>query len=364
VSGRVDVHHVARAGERPAFQPPDPDPTDDTYASLQRYLQPAEVGIDAEFMWTREGGGGAGIRFVDIEQGWPSAHEDLPVPLATLGYNDPAFEAHGAGVLGVICASDDARGVIGIAPESTLAACISIQVEGGGQTSVANAVTSAIQFLTPGDVILVEEELVRSNARYPVEVSDPEFHAIRLATALGYIVIEPAGNSEGSLDTNSETAAILGRKAGTWRDSGAIMVGAGYSENRNRVTGCRYGSRIDCWAQGANVVSCGNGDLAGTTPADSYTQVFGGTSAAAAIIAGAAIVVQSYNLVTTGARLTPRQMRSVLPMGGTLPADGSTDVIGRMPDLEYVVQFVLGRASDGGLRSLAPDDLEADGTVG
>jgi len=59
---------------------------DDTYAGTENFLDAAPTGIDARWVWTQPNGDGAGMHFIDLEQGWLLGHEDLPSP--TLLFND------------------------------------------------------------------------------------------------------------------------------------------------------------------------------------------------------------------------------------------------------------------------------------
>ena len=57
-----------------------------------------------------------------------------------------------------------------------------------------------------------------------------------------------------------------------------------------------YGSRVDLQAWGTGVVTTGYGDLAeyGGDKNQRYTDTFDGTSSAAACVAGAVVLLQSY----------------------------------------------------------------------
>jgi hypothetical protein len=118
------------------------------------------------------------------------------------------------------------------------------------------------------------------------------------------------------------------------------MVGAAISEvPHDRWYWSNYGSRIDCYAWGENIVTTGYGDLyRGTDDNSAYTNTFGGTSGAAAIIAGTALIVQGKRQATTG-RLSPAQMRDVLsnPAAGTAQGGNVAGHIGVMPDLSLIV---------------------------
>jgi hypothetical protein len=88
-------------------------------------------------------------------------------------------------------------------------------------------------------------------------------------------------------------------------------------------------------------MSTGYGWIGGTAGPNSYTNRFGGTSGAAAIVAGAAVVIQGLHKYFKGRPLTPAEMRHVLRATGTpqLPA-GATQKIGVMPDIRKAARFL------------------------
>ena len=69
----VETAYVMRPG------PPPVSPADDPRNANQGYLDAAPNGIDARYAWSLgiPGVDGAGIGFVDMEQGWNLNHEDL-----------------------------------------------------------------------------------------------------------------------------------------------------------------------------------------------------------------------------------------------------------------------------------------------
>jgi hypothetical protein len=87
-------------------------------------------------------------------------------------------------------------------------------------------------------------------------------------------------------------------------------------------------------------VSCSS-DAYGNTSA--YTSSFNGTSAAAAIIAGAALVVQSLAKTHLGRHLRPDELRNILsdPDRGTPPDSPDRMRIGVMPDLRRIATEVF-----------------------
>ncbi|MCP4995327.1 MAG: S8 family serine peptidase, partial [Gammaproteobacteria bacterium] len=148
------------------------------------------------------------------------------------------------------------------------------------------------------------------------------------------------GNGGNDLDAfvNDAGDQILNRGSAGFRDSGAIVVGAASSAvPHTRVEQTNFGSRVDCYAWGEDVVSPSS-DMNGAT--DKYTNYFGGTSSASAIVTGAALVVQGVAEANLGKRFTPHQMRTILSSAtnGTRSNDPDIDRIGVMPDLRKILQ--------------------------
>lgn len=357
-------------------------PAGDRGTKEQGYLNAAPVGIDARWAWTRPNGAGQNVGFVDIEQGWLLAlsasstaqqHEDLPrlsdrlrvsrgVPRTMSRDTCPQSLHHGSAVLGVVAGTRNSIGVTGIAPEVASVEVASHKTSPATRGDVANAIDKVLPFMAPGDVLLIEHQ--DDNSR-PSETVGATFSAIRRAIARGVIVIEPAGNFNVDLDSVNS----LNPSHARFRDSGAIIVGAcnmpdSAGNGRTRwvttpsdfplassspaflpfcggvppmLPGSNYGARVDCYAWGEGIVSAGYGWLGGTMPTNSYTNRFGGTSGAAAIVAGAAVVIQSLHKHAMGRPLTPSEMRTALRANGTpQQPSGATQKIGVMPDVRKV----------------------------
>ena len=332
----------------------------------QGYLAAAPNGIGVTSAWALVDGSGVG--FADIERCWRVSHEDLAglVPVVLNG-NDTSFASsarHGAAVLGIVAGRHNTLGVIGIAPGVT-GPRLSTQYIGAATPNVAGAVSAAVlgpSALAPGDVLLIEVQLPPDFR--PAESENLTFSAIRLASALGIIVIEAAGN--GSFDLALTLPVFDPTSPSFQGDSGAIIVAGGTSTvPHGRAGNTNFGARIDCYAWGQNVTTVsGGGELTPAAVEDQrYTGVFDGTSAAAAIVAGAALLLQDvYQRPTPtrpgGGRLSPRHMRALLKAN-----PGSTDcaagaAIGRMPDLGQLVT-VLGTIPDLYIR----DDIGDAGSV-
>jgi Subtilase family len=163
----------------------------------------------------------------------------------------------------------------------------------------------------------------------PAEVDDADFAAVRLATGLGIVVVEAAGNGNRNLGAwTGDLGRRLTRDGA--EDSGAIVVA---SCNRQLETDTStFGSRVDCYAWGDGVAAA-NGS-------GGYRDDFNGTSSAAAIIAGVAVVVQGMHRAATGSFLTSTAMRDLLSDPSGTPqvpaAARQTTPIGVMPDLQAI----------------------------
>ncbi|VAW41942.1 Microbial collagenase [hydrothermal vent metagenome] len=323
---------------------------DDPYNGNQGYLDPAPIGINARWAWTQPNGEGAGIGFIDLEQGWFPNHEDFTSKSPTIIYGDNrdgvgSYKGnHGTAVLGQVIADDNSVGVVGIAPSvSSVRMTSHYDSATGTALNVADAILAVIPSMDVGDSLLLEVQ----RSFLPTETDDADFDAIRLAVAHGIVVVEAAGNGNANLDTYADALGdnILNRGGADFRESGAIIVGASESAlPHNRASFSNFGSRIDCYGWGENVVSCGYGDLdAGTGDNSSYTDTFGGTSSASPIVTGAAILLQGMYEANTGTRLSPLQMRALLsdPTTGTAQGGGVAGNIGVMPDLQAIIGTTL-----------------------
>jgi hypothetical protein len=205
--------------------PPPVNPGDDPRNANQGYEDAAENGIDVRYAWGFPGGDGAGIGFVDMEQGWNLDHEDLAAAGITLisGINSSYF-SHGTAVLGEVLMADNKLGGVGIAPSAT--GRVVSQWRTAANFNTVDAILDAIAHMAFGDVLLLEAQEydpVSGNGLWPVEIADATYEAIRLATALGIVVVEAACNGSNDLDlyTNALGKRIFDRDSTDFRDSGA-----------------------------------------------------------------------------------------------------------------------------------------------
>ena len=229
----------------------------------------------------------------------------------------------------------------------------------GSHFNTAEAIAAAIEQMQSGDVLLIETTAPPDPQLgwVPVEVQPLMFDLIKMATSIGITVLEPAGNNliakedgtvagKGSnLDAfvNSDGKFVLNRASPDFKDSGAIMVGAASSDvPHERLDFSNFGSRVDCYAWGQHIATCG-GDIPfdpnEASPQKTYTLNFGGTSGATAIVAGAAVLLQSWALKQLGGVMITLTLRALLS-DTTLNTQSKTpsqDRIGVMPDLNRII---------------------------
>jgi hypothetical protein len=343
-------------GRPPMVNPNDP------WFPLQRYFHDAPEGTGAQHAWDHPllSGAGEGFSVADVEVGFPVKHTDLPMnKILRVGPPGPVtsyYADHATAVLGILCARDNTEGVIGGAPMLNQALMCSNYV--GGQPTTGDAITRAMQKLNEGDVILIEhqDEIVVEDplggspitVGVPAEYDEDVYEAICLATAAGIIVVEAGGNGdEGLVPVDFDQLALddgapFDPNQPKSRESDAIVVSAAeFCKVPNignlRLPWAPYGNRVDCYARGVGIATTRAG---GGKPATLISATFGGTSAAAAIIAATALQVQGLVKAKLNTLLSPAEMRSLFrdaSLGTPALAENPQRLIGPMPDLEKIV---------------------------
>ncbi|PGX91580.1 putative mucin/carbohydrate-binding domain-containing protein, partial [Bacillus thuringiensis] len=215
----------------------------------------------------------------------------------------------------------------------------------------ADAILSAVHNLQAGDILLLEAQASYDgygDKYLPVEVHPDIFDAIRVGADKGIIIIEAGANGSNDLDNFKDRNGkkILNRNSPDFKDSGAIMVGAGSSTvPHKRLWFSNYGSRLDVYGWGENVDTTSANPSQNTT--NLYTSTFSGTSSASPIIAGAATSIQGIAKEHRGYPYTPAELRNILsnPNTGTQSQDPWNDRIGVLPDLKSILDN-LGFNSD------------------
>ncbi len=353
----------------------------------QKYLDAAPVGVDARYAWLWNGGTGAGVNVVDIESGFDRNHEDLPAVIENDQFPfDPTTLTerqlnHGTSTLGVIAGVDNGFGVKGIAHDANVyfspasyAATFGTQYVLGIDGFFTGTLIS--KDMQPGDVIVFEQQLAGPNVGestispqfglVAVEWFKPNWDAIRMATANGFVVVQAAGNGHQDLDGNEYLTdpdayhqPFRMNDATRVNDSGAIIVGAGYSgadwspysfsQPNTRHYYSNHGGRVDLHAWGDAVVTAGPGNPQ-TIPyydgdnndiSDDYSSGYGGTSSATAIMGGVCTAFQGfYKEWSGGGTMTSQAMRDALRVDATPQSTIIPGNIGPMPNLRGAIEAI------------------------
>jgi serine protease len=311
------------------------DDASGVFDHCQLYLEPASRGgLGIRPAWSA-GACGRGVTLIDVEWGWDD-HEDMP-PLLPIWWPKASSTNmdHGVNVVGMLGAPHDKKGIKGIASK----ACYGVvQVDPKDPLTLFLGMLRAIAVLRPPGIILIEDqrEVCRwfsdrnCAAKMPLEASWLGRHLARLAIRLGLYVVQAAGNAHQNLDLWMSRS---------FSDSGAIVVGAAEPWRNQRYIG-NYGQRVDLSGWGKDVVTCGHLSTRGQNDLQwrresrrCYTQSFGHTSAAAAMVAGC-VALLAGQAVAKGRSIPPLEMRRILRETGHMtPPD-----IGPRPDLEKALK--------------------------
>jgi serine protease len=368
------------------------------YEAEQIHLDPAPVGIDAEWAWGLPGGRGSGVKYIDLEVEWNLGHSDLPAAFVRLpsdyGWPGPGcsnsvctygdiYVNHGTAVLGIISSLNDGVGTTGIASAASFGICDVDHYDHYEFPNMADSLNIAAASIAAGDLLLIETAVPGPSpggtpacagnqyADIPVEWLLVNFDAIQNATAAGKIVVEAGGNGEVDLDDPRYGTAFDPAQ----RDSGAILVGAGGPTTHAAECYSNYGQRFDVQGFGGGIVTTGYGNrfpgssFACNGPGDchfdqTYTQSFGGTSGGAAMVLGAAAVLQGVSKTNYGRTLTPAQVRDALKINATPQPPPATNHVGPLPNLRGLIRADLAPYAQSGWTDPLVPRSTADATCG
>jgi len=315
-------------------------------------------------MFNVTNGRGELIQVCDLEGGWDFQHEDLREHNGRLIHGSQAPLAawldHGSAVLGEIAGVYNNFGVTGIASKSKIYGS-SIYDARGQQTSVAQAVVAAADFLNRGDILLIELHRIGPRGQFiPMEFWPDNFDAMKYATEKGVLVIEAGGNGNQNLDHPDYNRSQPGFPP-SWRnpfnrtlaDSGTIIIGAGspsygiHGPDRSRLGFSNFGNSVDSQGWGREVVTLGYGDLQRRTGRlQLYTSQFSGTSSASPIVVGVVASLQSY-AKGKGIQLGPKEWRDLLRRTGSPQTDAPgrprTERIGTRPNMKQLRDLIDSR---------------------
>jgi hypothetical protein len=348
--------------------------------ALQGHMTPAPVGVDAPYGWSIPGGRGSGVTVICYEYGYIENHEDQQQNfLGTVaGTNNTYYGQHGSAMLGIIGADDNEGGANGIAPDA--------QLGFAGYGGAARIIELA-DYLSPGDVIVMAmgDYVTGWPKSVPMDYFPDRYLAIRYATDNGIVFVHSAGNGQSDLDDAFFDIPKSGYPAWwsnpfrrTDLDSGAILVGGGMPEtvgypwhsasrdygpprarwaNTNPVSGglaggSAYGACVDAQAWGVRIATHVGGIAYYPAPDTyKYTNSFGGTSGASAIVAGVCASIQGAMKAAGKSPLTSLQMRSVLRSTGSPQVARAgyshlidaplTQRVGNQPDLAEAIPAAM-----------------------
>jgi hypothetical protein len=333
-----------------------PPPLQEDVGECTTYFH-TNPGVGVDYIW-QLGGTGAGVRISDLEYLIDPQHPDIAgafsiedgFDLSDLCNGDHG--THSVGVLGAI--EGDSYGITGASHDSDICFYPIRTNPNCGESAeprLEAALTKAAADSDFGDVILIETTWFIEGADGQIPVESDATIALLIATITnsGVIVIEPAGNGNPFTWGENDVGSYL-----HYSDSGAIMVGAGMADlqheywvNLHNGYGCNYGYRVDVQSWGVAVFSPGDGLEAGCQCLQGncgidvplgghpYTSVFGATSGASAIVAGAVGALQSYAKQHCSS-LSPWEMKNLLANTGWYQglSSSGTRPIGQALDLE------------------------------
>lgn len=344
----------------PRGQPPVPPPLPGNYEPNQDYQEAAPVGIDVDYVRARYWNAwGDNWGYTDAEYSWNRTHADLtdiaggaalvngtPHPSA-LPYRD-----HGTAVIGELSSDNNGWGTTGLVPNASVRLSTEWPTTGYNRPA---AITAAANQFWPGAVILLEMQQsaafdcngdgvanASGNEDYvPSEYIPAVKDAIRTATANGRIVIEAAGNGNCNLDLAGFGGEFSRGDAA--KDSGAIIVGAGNKNTRNKASFSTYGRRVDTQSEGdGQIYSTGYGYLYSAEGENYYyTGSFSGTSGASPIVTGGAVTLAGVLWIYHGSVFDPREIRDLFRREGTPQGTGGR--VGRRPNLRKQVEHIANR---------------------
>lgn len=289
---------------------------------LQGYLDASPGGVDALYGWAQNGGNGAGVKIIDMENGFNASHEDLPTTFIQLN-NTAATTDHGTAVMSILGAKRNGFGVTGIAYGASLGFY-------GWGSNTPNSIRAAADNLNSGDVLILEGQIdpnITSSDQcsstsqaecVPMEWLQANYDAIKYATNKGIFVVQAAGNGNENLDD----AKYQSRFNRNVRNSGAFLVAATVPAIPSmRESYSNYGTRVDFNAWGSSVASAGYGGLQNLSNA-TYTQYFSGTSSATPIVAGAIAAIQGYVKANLNRTLSITEVLNLVTQTGLAEPQG------------------------------------------
>ena len=281
---------------------------------------------------------GKGVVIIDIDFGCRISHREFVGQIerthntfdGTNNVTTGPEVGHGTAVLGIAGARSNGQGIAGYAPKATLWA-IQGDTGTGPPLQTETPWSDAIRFAKNTDaggrrkVILVELETEKGgNFEQLGSINE----VIRQAIAENCVVVVTAGNGDRRVD--------LGDSGAPFEPTGSILVGATVfdAQVNRRADFSNYGDDVVVSAPGDQVhdVTCGpSGD-------NTYWNTFGGTSGAAAKVAGTVALMLSVNR-----HLSHDEVRDILRTTGSNIITEADKPVGKFLNAEAAVVEALNR---------------------
>ncbi len=307
------------------------------FHSMQACYGDAPAGTGVNWAHGIYGGRGQGVGFRMVEVDWFIGHEDLSALADTSRFLGASPQGnfgegnHGTAGSSLLVADRNAYGLVGSCDE------VDIRFLAYGQNNgLPDAIITSAASAGEGDVLMMVLMFMLGQLGpddwVPYEFMQAEFDAVLTATSNGRIVVATVANGFRSLDD----PRYLRRFDRTYRDSGAIMVGASEGPDPVRADFCNFGSIVDGNAWGRQVVAAGYGTwfYPNNDPRQAYTERYQGTSSAVPVVAGAIAGLQGAARRQLGRSFTGAEVRALLRQYGT-PVGGS---IGLRLDLRAIYE--------------------------
>ncbi|WP_413730418.1 S8 family serine peptidase [Sodalis sp. RH22] len=283
----------------------------------QGYLDNTARGMSVRAAWARNvTGRGVSVHMQDTGV-WPD-HEDL-IGNITVVNNSYENRDHGTWSAGVIAASNNGIGMMGIAYDCRLFAYINTF------TDFEKIVRDAL----PGDIVTAS--LGWDYSALPLVHHQAWWSMYRLLVSSGVVVVLLSGN--GGLDLSQSV------EFNNFGDSGVILATASHPDNRRRLEFSNYNFTRMIAAWGMDVATTGEGDLLNLGhPNRTYTANYGGTSASAPQIAGVLALIQSYAKSAYHVIFSGDQLYQIIRVTGH--REGEADLIGPRPNVHAALEYV------------------------
>jgi subtilisin family serine protease len=221
---------------------------------------------------------------------------------------------HGTHVAGTLAAEDNARAVVGVAPGAPL---IDVRVLGCDGTGSWSGIIAGVDWVTANAVKPAVANMSLSGG-----ASQAVDDAVLKSANSGVFYSVAAGNAVPPNTVGNDACSYSPARAGANTDNGIVTTAATDSKDRE-ASFSNYGSCVDIWAPGVNILSTKMGG--GTT-------TFSGTSMAAPHVGGGGALYLS-----THASANPSAVESSLKASATTTANKSKD--GQTIKREYVGGF-------------------------